>query len=130
MSSSIEEIISNPSSAFISIYNDAYENQVQKSCVGGGGGVGEETRLDGTCGGGRSPVIYGGQIERWKNKNSESDVVLSVDGFQWMGGHNNQPRFGLKQWDIVGGNGAQGDDDGGGCCHILSAIEIGGKINK
>ena len=28
--------------------------------VGVGGGVGEETRLDGTCGGGRSPVVYGG----------------------------------------------------------------------
>jgi len=34
------------------------------SAVGVGGGVGEETRLDGTCGGGRSPVIYGGQIEQ------------------------------------------------------------------
>jgi hypothetical protein len=44
-------------------------NIVQKSCVGSGGGVGEETRLDGTCGGGRSPVVYEGQIERRKNKN-------------------------------------------------------------
>jgi hypothetical protein len=25
--------------------------------VGGGGGVGEETRLEGTCGGGHSPVV-------------------------------------------------------------------------
>jgi len=63
----------------------------KKSCVGGGGGggVGEETRLDGTCGGGRSPVVYWGQIERRKNKNRESDGVLSFDGFQWMGGHDN-----------------------------------------
>jgi len=36
--------------------------------VGVGGGVGEEMRLDITCGGGRSPVIYGGQIEHEKIK--------------------------------------------------------------
>jgi hypothetical protein len=47
--------------------------------------------------GGRSPVVYGGRIERRKNKNRESDGVLSFDGFQWMGGHNNQPRFGLSR---------------------------------
>ncbi len=36
-----------------------------------------------------------------------------------------------KQWDIVGGDSAQGDDDGGGRCCIVSAIKIGGKkINK
>ncbi len=32
-----------------------------------------------------------------------------------------------KRWDIVGGDGAQGDDDGGGCCRIVLAIKIGGK---
>jgi hypothetical protein len=32
-----------------------------------------------------------------------------------------------KRWDIVGGGGAQGDHDGGGRCHIVSAIELGGK---
>jgi len=42
------------------------------SAVGVGGGVGEETRLDGTCGGGHSPVVYGGQIGQRKNKNRES----------------------------------------------------------
>jgi hypothetical protein len=30
-------------------------------------------------------------------KNRENDGVLSFDGFQWMGGHNNQPRFGLSR---------------------------------
>jgi hypothetical protein len=36
-----------------------------------------------------------------------------------------------KRWDIVGGGGAQGDHDGGGHCHIVSAVELGGKkINK
>ena len=32
-----------------------------------------------------------------------------------------------KRWDIVGGGGAQGDHDGGGRCHIVSAVELGGK---
>ncbi len=32
-------------------------------------------------------------IEQQKNKNRESDGVLSFDGFQWMGGHDNQPRW-------------------------------------
>ena len=36
----------------------------KKRGVGGVGGDGEETRLDGTCGGGRSPVFYGGRIEQ------------------------------------------------------------------
>ncbi len=49
-----------------------------------------------------------------------------------MDGGTHQPtKSRPKQWDIVGGDGAQGNDDGGGCCCIISAIEIGGKkINK
>ncbi len=39
--------------------------------VGGGWDVEEATRLGGTCGGGRLPVIWGGRIERRKNKNRE-----------------------------------------------------------
>ncbi len=35
-----------------------------------------------------------------------------------------------KRWDIVGGDGAQGDDVGGGRCRIVSAIKIGGKKKK
>ena len=69
----------------------------KKAVLAVGGGVGEETQLDGTCVGGRSPVVYGGRIERQKNKNRESNGVLSFDGFQWMGGHNNQTRFGLSR---------------------------------
>ncbi len=60
------------------------------------GGIGEETRPGGTCGGGRLPVVWGGQTERRKNKNSQSDGALIFDGFQWMGGHNNQLRVGLS----------------------------------
>ena len=62
--------------------------------VGGGWDGGEATRLGGTCGGGCLPVIWGGRIERSKNKNRESGGALIFDGFQWMGGHNNQPRVG------------------------------------
>ncbi len=39
--------------------------------VGGVWDVGEATRLGGTCGGGRLPVIWGEQIEQRKNKNRE-----------------------------------------------------------
>jgi hypothetical protein len=36
-----------------------------------------------------------------------------------------------KQWDIVGGDSTQGDDNGGGCRHIFLAIELKGKkMNK
>ncbi len=36
-----------------------------------------------------------------------------------------------KQWDIVGGDGTQGNDNGGGRCRIVLAIQIGGKkLNK
>jgi hypothetical protein len=52
----------------------------KKAVLAVGGGVGEETRLDGTCGGGRSPVLYGGRIERRKNKNRESGGVLRFNG--------------------------------------------------
>ena len=34
------------------------------------------------------------RIEQRKIKNRESDGALIFDGFQWMGGHNNQPRVG------------------------------------
>ncbi len=45
-----------------------------------------------------------------------------------MDGGTQQPtKIWPKRWDIVGGDGAQGDDDGGGRCRIVSAIEIGGK---
>jgi hypothetical protein len=36
-----------------------------------------------------------GQIEQQKNTNRESDGAIHFDGFQWMGGHNNQPKVGL-----------------------------------
>jgi hypothetical protein len=31
------------------------------------------------------------------------------------------------QWDINGGDGAQDNHDGGGCCRIVSALKFGGK---
>jgi hypothetical protein len=67
-------------------------NNQRSDGVGGGWYVGEETRPDGTCEGGRLPIIWGDRIERQKNKNRESDGASIFDGFQWMGGHNNQLR--------------------------------------
>ena len=61
---------------------------------GRGWDVREAMQLGGTCRGGRFPIIWGGRIERRKNKNRESGGALIFDGFQWMGGHNNQPRVG------------------------------------
>ena len=65
-------------------------------------------------------------MQRRKIKNKESDGTLSFDGFRRMGGRNNQPKVSLSV-GIVGGGGAQGDHDGGGGYHIVSAVELGGK---
>ena len=51
-------------------------------------------RPGGTCRGGRLPIIWGGRIERRKNKNRESDGASIFDGFQWMERCNNQPKSG------------------------------------
>ena len=40
------------------------------------------------------PIIWGGRIERRKNKNRESDGASIFDGFQWMERCNNQPKSG------------------------------------
>ncbi len=69
-------------------------NNQPKDDFGGGWDFGEEMRQGGTCRGGRLPIIWGGPMERRKNKNRESDGALIFDGFQWMGGRNNQQRVG------------------------------------
>ena len=71
MSSSIEEIILNPSSALISIYNDAYEivskkGKSKKAVSAVGGEL--ERRRDWTE-----------RVGEEKNKNRESDGVLSFN---------------------------------------------------
>ena len=49
----------------------------------------------------------------------------------WLAPYQQTTKIWPTWWDIVGGDGAQGDDNGGGRRHIISAIEIGGKqINK
>jgi len=40
-----------------------------------------------------------------------------------MGGHNNQPKSGRIVRISFGETGAQGDDDGGGCCRIVSVVK-------
>jgi len=64
-------------------------NNQPNNGVGSGGGMGEETRPGGTCERGHLPVVSGGQMQRRKIKNRESNGTLSSDGFRWMGGRNN-----------------------------------------
>jgi hypothetical protein len=66
--------------------------------------------------------------------------VLTIDAcgqalrFRWLpldGGTQQPTEIWPKQWNIVGGDGAQDNHDGGGRCHIVSAVKFGGKkINK
>ncbi len=42
------------------------------------------------------PSLMGVKYSNEKIKNRESDGALSFNGFQWMGGHNGQPRVGLS----------------------------------
>ncbi len=67
-------------------------NNQPNNDFGGGWDVREAMQPGGTCRGGHLPIIGGGRIERCKNKNRESDGASIFDGFQWMGGCDNQPR--------------------------------------
>ena len=58
-----------------------------------------------------------------KNKNREGDGASDFDGFCWMGGRNNQPKSGRIVRILLGETGAQGDDDGGGRCRIVSVVK-------
>jgi hypothetical protein len=48
------------------------------------------------------PSFGGGRIEQQENSNSQSNGALIFDGFQWMGGHNNQLRVGLSHGICLG----------------------------
>ena len=74
--------------------------------------------------GGRLLVVLGDELSDGKNKNRESDGAFDFDGICWMGGRTNQPKVGLhvRIW-MVRGEGAQGDDDGGGHCQIISTVK-------
>jgi hypothetical protein len=65
-------------------------------------------------------------MQRRKFKNRERRNLE----FRWLpldGGTQQPTESHPKRWDIVGGGGAQGDHDGGRRCHIVSAVELGGK---
>ena len=91
--------------------------------VGGGGGIGEELRARGTRGGLHSFVGLGKKLSGGKNKNRERDQTLDFDGFCWMGGRNNQPKSGRIVRILLGETGAQGNDDRGGRCRIVSVVK-------
>ena len=48
--------------------------------VGGGGGTGEAMRMDGTRGGGRLPIVLGGEWSDEKKENREGDGASDFDG--------------------------------------------------
>ena len=98
-------------------------NKPNDSSVGGGGGAGEELRASGTHGGLHLLVGLGDKLSGGKNKNRERDQTSDFDGFCWMGGRNNQPKSGRIVRILLGKTGAQGDDDGGGRCRIVSVVK-------
>jgi len=98
-------------------------NNQPDDSVGGGGGIGEELRASGTCGGLHLHVGLGDKLSGGKKKNRERDQTSDFDGFCWMGGRNNQPKSGRIIRILLGERGVQGDDDGGGCCRIISVVK-------
>ena len=98
-------------------------NNQPNDSVGGGGGIGEELRVSGTRGGLHLLVGLGDKLSGGKNKNRERDQTSDFDGFCWMGGRNNQPNSGRIVRILLGETGAQGDDDGGGRCRIVSVVK-------
>jgi len=65
-----------------------------KDGVGGGGGFGEAIRTGGARGGGRLPIVSGGELRDEKNKNREGDGAYDFDGSCCIGESNNQPKVG------------------------------------
>ena len=59
---------------------------------GRGGGLGEAIRTGGTRGGGRLPIVSGGELRDEKNKNREGDGASDFDGYVGMARRNNQPK--------------------------------------
>ena len=98
-------------------------NNQPNDSVGGGGGIGEELRASGTRGGLHLLVGLGDKLSGGKNKNRERDQTSDSDGFCWMGGRNNQPKSGRIVRILLGETGAQGDDDRGGRCRIVSVVK-------
>ena len=98
-------------------------NNQPNDSVGGGGGIGEELRASGTRWGLHLLVGLGNKLSGGKNKNRERDQTSDFDGFCWMGGCNNQPKSGRIVRILLGETGAQGDDDGGGRCRIVSVVK-------
>jgi hypothetical protein len=75
--------------------------------------------------GGHLRVILGGNLSVEKKiERAMGDGALDFDGFCWMGGRQQPTKIQPKLWDIFLGEGAQGDDDRGGCCRIVWAIKL------
>ena len=60
--------------------------------VGDGGGTGEAMRTGGTRGGGRLPIVSGGEWSDENKENREGDGASDCDGSCYMARRNNQPK--------------------------------------
>ncbi len=60
----------------------------------GGGGFGEAIRTGGTRGGGRLPIVLGGELRDEKNTNREGNGGSDFDGSCCIVERNNQPKVG------------------------------------
>ena len=59
--------------------------------VGGGGGTGEAMRMGGTRGGGRLPIVLGGEWSDEKKENREGNGASDFDGsVEWLDATTNQ----------------------------------------
>ena len=65
-----------------------------KDGFGGGGGFGEAIRTGGTRGGGRLPIVSGGEWSDENKENREGDGASDCDGSCCMARRNNQPKVG------------------------------------
>ena len=83
-------------------------------------------RTGGTRGGGRLPIVSGGELRDEKNKNREGDGASNFDGSCCIGESNNQPKVGRID-GIFGLGDAQGGGDRGRRRHTVSAFGLRGK---
>jgi hypothetical protein len=98
---------------------------INRTMVSSAGGEFDRRRgRGGTCGEDVCASFWAA-IGAWK-KMRESDGRRGL-GFRWLlldGGTQQPTKSRPKLWDIFLGDGAQGDDDRGGCCRIVWAIEL------
>jgi hypothetical protein len=100
---------------FININNNQMEDGVNV-----GGCIGVEARPGQNMWGGRLPIIWGGILI--DKKNIEMGGPLALDGRHLMGGHNNQPTFGINGGRGIEEERQSGWNVWGGVVSLLGAV--------